>query len=89
MDQYPNAFGDISKGLPQLRGFEHMVELEEGKKPIIIMPYKHPKAYKYEIKKIIKELLDMGFRIPRTSPFASPIVLVKKKDGTIRMCIDY
>lgn len=89
MDQYPNIFGEIPKGLPPSRGFEHMVKLEEGAKPIIITPYKHPKAYKDEIEEAIKELLDMGFIRPSMSPFASSVVLVKKNDGTMRMCIDY
>lgn len=45
--------------------------------------------YKDEIEKTIKELLDMGFVRPSSNPFASSVVLVKKKDGAIRMCIDY
>jgi hypothetical protein len=49
----------------------------------------HPKAYKDEIEKTIKELLAMGHIRPSSSPIASSVVLVKKKDGTLRMCIDY
>lgn len=89
LDQYPDVFGEIPKGLPLSRGFEHTVELEEGAKAVIVTPYRHPKAYKDEIKKAIKELLDMGFIRPSINPFASSVVLVKKKDGTMRMCIDY
>jgi hypothetical protein len=63
--------------------------LEEGAKLVITTPYRHPKKYKDEIEKAIKELLDMGHIRPSSSPFASSIVLVKKKDGTMRMCIDY
>jgi hypothetical protein len=62
--------------------------LEEGVKYIITTPYKHPKKYKYEIEKAIKELLDMGHIRPSSSPFASSVVLVKKKDGTMCMCIN-
>jgi hypothetical protein len=47
------------------------------------------KAYKDEIEKAIKELLEMGHIRPSSSPFVSSLVLVKKKDGTMRMCIDY
>lgn len=65
------------------------IELELGAKPIMITPYRHPKVYKDEIEKTIKEFLDMGFTRPSSSPFASSMVLVKKKDGTVRMCIDY
>jgi hypothetical protein len=63
--------------------------LEEGAKPIITTPYRHPNKYKDEIEKEIKELLDMGHIRPSSSPFASSVVLVKKKYGTMRMCIDY
>jgi hypothetical protein len=63
--------------------------LEEGEKHIITTPYRHPKMYNDEIEKAIKELLDMGHIRPSSSPFASSVVLVKKKDGTMHMCIDY
>jgi hypothetical protein len=63
--------------------------LEEGAKPVITTPCRHPKKFKDEIGKAIKELLDMDHIRPSSSPFASLIVLVKKKDGTTRMCIDY
>jgi hypothetical protein len=45
--------------------------------------------YKDEIEKTIRELLKMGHIQLSSSPFASSVVLVKKKDGTLRMCIDY
>jgi hypothetical protein len=63
--------------------------LEEGAKPVITTPYRHPKKFKDEIEKAIKELLEMGHIRPSTSPFASSVVLVKKKDGMMQMCIDY
>jgi hypothetical protein len=66
-----------------------IIELEEGAKPVITTPYRHPTKYKDEIEKAIKELLDMGHIRPSSSPFATSLVLVKKKDGTMRMCIDY
>jgi hypothetical protein len=54
--------------------------LEEGAKPVITTPYMHPKKHKDEIENVIKELLEMGLIVPSSSPFASSIVLVKKKD---------
>jgi hypothetical protein len=89
LDRHHKVFGPIPPGVPPDRGFEHIIELEEGAKPIITTPYRHPKKYKDEIEKAIKELLDMGHIRPNTSPFASSVVLVKKKDGTMRMCIDF
>jgi hypothetical protein len=56
---------------------------------MITPPYRHPRRFKDEIEKEIKELLAMGHIRPSSSPFASLIVLVLKKDGTMRMCIDY
>ena len=49
----------------------------------------HPKRYKYEIEKTIKELLELGYIRPSSIPYASSVVLVKNKYGTLRMCIDY
>jgi hypothetical protein len=56
---------------------------------MITPPYRHPKRFNDEIEKTIKELLAMGHIIPNSSSFASSIVLVLKKDGTMGMCIDY
>jgi hypothetical protein len=83
------VFGPIPPWVPPDRGFEHIIELEEGAKLVITTPYRHTKKYKDGIEKAIKEFLDMGHIRPNTSPFASSVVLVKKKDGTMRMCIDF
>ena len=56
---------------------------------MITPPYHHPRRFKDEIEKAIKELLVMGHIKPSSSPFAYSVVLVLKKDGTMRMCIDY
>jgi hypothetical protein len=56
---------------------------------VITAPYRHPKRFKDEIKKAIKDLLEMGHIRPSTSMFASFIVLVLKKDSALRMCIEY
>jgi hypothetical protein len=89
IDNHSKVFEPIPPGAPSNRGFKHIIQLEEGAKPVITTPYRHPKKYKGEIEKAIKELLDMGHIRPSSSPFASSVVLVKKKDGTMRMCIDY
>jgi hypothetical protein len=73
---------------PPNRGFEHTIELEEGTKPMITPPYHYPRRFKDETEKAIKELLVMGHIRPSSSPFASSVVLVLKKDGIMRMCID-
>jgi hypothetical protein len=63
--------------------------LEEEAKPMITPPYHHPRRFKDVKKKEIKELLAMVHIRPSNNPFASSVVLVLKKDGTMRMCIDY
>ena len=89
LQKHKAIFGDLPAGRPLDRGFEHIIELEEGTQAIITTPYRHPKRYKDEIESTIKELLKLGYIKPRSSPFASSVVLVKKKDGTLHMCIDY
>jgi hypothetical protein len=89
LHKHKRIFEPIPLGQPPDRGFEHIIELEEGVKPVITTPYRHPKKHKDEIESVIKELLAMGHIRPSSSPFASSVVLVKKKDGTMRMCIDY
>ena len=88
LEKHQKVFEEIPPGLPHKRGLEHSIELE-GAKPVITTPYRHPHNYEEEIEKTIKELLEMGHIQPSCSPFASLVVLVKKKDGTIRMCINY
>jgi len=55
----------------------------------MIIPYRNPHIYKEEIERTMKELLDMDHIHPSLSPFTSSNVLVKMKDGNLRMCIDY
>jgi hypothetical protein len=60
LDMHQKVFGPIPLGVPPDRGFEHIIELEAGAKPVITTPYTHPRKYKDEIEKAIGELLDMG-----------------------------
>lgn len=80
---------DIPLGKPPDRGFDHLIELEEWVHIFITSPYYHPKVYKYKIKKSVKELLQLGHIFPSSSAFSSSVVMAKKNDGTLRMCIDY
>nr|XP_034919250.1 uncharacterized protein LOC118052388 [Populus alba] len=63
--------------------------MEEGTSPINVRPYRYPYFQKSEIEKLIKELLAMGTIRPSQSPFSSPVLLVRKADGSWRMCVDY
>ena len=85
---YSDVFGE-PKQLPPSRAYDHQIPLKPDAKPFKIPPYRYPHAQKTEIEKQVKDMLHSGIIKPSHSPFASPVLLVKKKDGTWRFCIDY
>nr|ABD78322.1 polyprotein [Primula vulgaris] len=85
---FPEVFSE-PKGLPPEREHVHKIELIQGTNPISVRPYRYPYFQKNEIEKIVKELIESGFIRPSQSPFSSPVILVKKSDGSWRMCVDY
>jgi hypothetical protein len=92
IDELLHSYQDIFKkptGLPPLRAHDHAIPLKEGSQPINLRPYRHTGLQKDIVKKIVTEMLDSGIIQHNTSPFASPVVLVKKKDDTWRLCVDY
>ena len=88
LDEFKLVFATL-EGLPPLRDHEHQINLKEGAQAIYQRPYKNPYYQKNEIEKIVKELLSVGFIRNNSTPFASPVLLVRKADGSWRMCIDY
>jgi hypothetical protein len=85
-------FADIFEeptGLPPVRSNDHTIPLRAGSEPPRIRPYRVPHKQKEEIERQIQELLQHSVIRHSTSPYASPAILVKKKDGTWRLCIDY
>ncbi|GKC03057.1 hypothetical protein Tco_0994667, partial [Tanacetum coccineum] len=75
--------------LPPQRSHDYKIPLLPNTQPINIRPYRHPPMQKDAIEVMVKELLDSGVIKPNNSPFASPILMVKKKDNSWRMCVDY
>ncbi|XP_024196010.1 uncharacterized protein LOC112199194 [Rosa chinensis] len=75
--------------LPPSRKQDHKIELFPNTPPVSLRPYRYPHFQKAEIEKIVQELLANGVIRPSVSPFSSLVLLVKKKDGTWRMCVDY
>jgi hypothetical protein len=71
------------------RDIEFAIELQPGTAPISKRPYRMPPTELEELKKQLQELLDKGFIRPSTSPWGCPASFVKKKDESLRLCIDY
>ena len=88
LNNYKEVFKQPA-GLPPQRLQDHKIPLEAGSQPVKVRPYRYPQSQKEQIEIMVKEMLTEGIIQPSTSPFSSPIVLVKKKDGTWRFCTDY
>jgi hypothetical protein len=87
--EYADVFPDELPGMPPDRNIEFAIELQPGTTPISKRPYRVPPAELVELKKQLQELLDKGFIRPSTSPWGCPALFVKKKDESLRLCIDY
>ncbi|XP_035539657.1 uncharacterized protein K02A2.6-like [Juglans regia] len=89
VEEFPDVFVDELPGLPPVRDMEFVIELEPRVAPVHKAPYRMAPAELKELKTQLQELVDKGFIQPSTSPWGAPVLFVKKKDGTLRMCIDY
>jgi hypothetical protein len=87
--EYADVFPDELPGMPPDRDIEFAIELQPGTTPIFKRPYRKPPAELAELKKQLQELLDKGFIRPSTLPWGCPALFVKKKDESLRLCIDY
>ncbi|GJT88180.1 putative reverse transcriptase domain-containing protein [Tanacetum coccineum] len=86
---FPEVFPEDLPGLPPTRQVEFHIELIPGATPVARAPYRLAPAEMKELAEQLKELSDKGFIRPSSSPWGAPILFVKKKDGSFRMCIDY
>jgi hypothetical protein len=78
------------QGLPPSHGVhDNSIPLVPRSLPPNIRPYRHPFAQKNEIEKMVQELLIVGVICPSTSPYSSPVIMVLKKEGSWRMCLEF
>ncbi|KAJ4753527.1 polyprotein [Rhynchospora pubera] len=92
LQEVVNSFSMVfsnPSSLPPTRSIDHQIPLKSDAMSVNIRPHRFSHFQKLEIEKIVEELLESGYIRASTSPFASPILLVKKKDQTWRLCVDY
>ena len=87
--EFPYVFPDDILSLPTDRKVEFIIDLIPRIEPISIPPYRMSPVELRELNAQLEELLSKGFIRPSISPWGAPILFVKKKDGSLRLCIDY
>jgi hypothetical protein len=87
--EFPDVFPEDLPGLPPERDVEFVIELKLGTAPISRRSYQMPPNELAELKTQLQDLLEKGFIRPSSSPWGCPAIFVKKKDQTLRMCVDY
>jgi hypothetical protein len=87
--EFSGVFPNDLPGLPPDRDVEFTIELETSTAPISRCPYRMAPKELAEMKKQLEELLNKWFIHPSSSPWGCPAIFVKKKDGTLCMCVDY
>jgi hypothetical protein len=87
--EYPDVFPDELPGMPPDRDVEFVIELNPGTTLISKRPYHMPPKELAELKNQLQELLDKGYIRPSSSSWGCPALFVKKKDGSLRLCVDY
>ncbi|GJW57407.1 putative reverse transcriptase domain-containing protein [Tanacetum coccineum] len=89
VQDFSEVFPEDLPGLPPARPVEFQIDLIPGAAPVARAPYRLAPSEMKELSEQLQELSDKGFIRPSSSPWGAPILFVKKKDGSFRMCIDY
>lgn len=79
----------VPHSLPPTRTHDHHIPLNPNTKPVTVRPYRYPHFQKQVMADLIQEMLKDGIIRDSQSPYSSPVLLVKKKDGSWRFCVDY
>nr|GFB64955.1 retrotransposon protein, putative, Ty3-gypsy subclass [Tanacetum cinerariifolium] len=89
VSEFPDVFPDELPGIPPVCEVEFSIELILGAEPISKTPYRMAPIEIKDLKDQLQEFLERGFIRPSVSPWGAPVLFVKKKDGSMRLCIDY
>ena len=87
--EFVDVFPNDLPGMPPNRDIEFVIELQPGTAPISKRSYRMPPNELAELKVQLQDLLDKGFIRPSSSPWGCPALFVKKKDNSLRLCVDY
>jgi hypothetical protein len=87
--EFPDIFLEDLSGMPPDQGVEFIIELQPGTTPISRRPYKMTPKELAELKVQLNEQLDKGYIHPSSSPWGCPTLFMKKKDQSLRLCVDY
>ena len=86
--EYSDVFQEIP-GLPPSREIDFVIDLLPDTRPIARAPYRMAPTEMRELRDQIEQLLGQGFIRRSTSPWGAPVLFVKKRDGSLRLCVDY
>ncbi|GJR03900.1 putative reverse transcriptase domain-containing protein [Tanacetum coccineum] len=89
VQEFLEVFPEDLPGIPPTRQVEFRIDLVPGATPVARAPYRLAPSEMKELAEQLQELTDKGFIRPSSSPWGAPVLFVKKKDGSFRMCIDY
>ncbi|XP_063950154.1 uncharacterized protein LOC135152907 [Daucus carota subsp. sativus] len=89
VNEFPDVFPDELPGLPPDREIEFAIDLAPGTEPVSKAPYRMAPVEMKELATQLQDLLEKGVIRPSVSPWGAPVLFVKKKDGSMRLCIDY
>ena len=87
--EFSDVFADLPPGLPPAHAVDHTIEVEPGSLPAWRPTYRMSPLELSEVRKQLDDLLSKGYIQPSVSPYGAPILFVRKKEGSLRMCVDY
>ena len=88
VNEFPEVFPEDVSELPPEREVEFTIDLIPGTSLVSMAPYRMSASELSEVKKQLEELLEKKFIRPSVSPWGAPVLLVKKKEGSMRLCVD-